>query len=336
MCKGVKDGFNLIKTLKTNNTELNIEIDMIMGNHDYEDTTDHIIENRNNEKILNSSCIITGAEISNTKGNLIDLSFFKARLIANKTLIIMMDTSIYVSAKEFDDYQNCVDYFLNEKFPNKNNEENLEKETPVEKQQNFLKTIVEKILTEKILVNKIIFIGHHPLGHFKLKKDETNFTTDIPNIFPVLMKIHQDLIDKNIKYYYLCADFHSYQHGLVTLENKLGIKMTIEQFISGTGGTKLDDEINDREKEKTVFFDITKKTDETNPVVSIKYKFFDNIKNWGYLIYDTDDEKERIKKNVEFIKVEKTTFGGKKSRKNRKNRKNRKSIKNGKRIKMSR
>ena len=39
-------------------------------------------------------------------------------------------------------------------------------------------------------------------------------------------------------FFYLCADLHLYQEGEVTFHDKI-----IKQYIVGTGGTKLDDEI---------------------------------------------------------------------------------------------
>jgi hypothetical protein len=46
------------------------------------------------------------------------------------------------------------------------------------------------------------------------------------------------------KYYYLCSDLHLYQKGIIEVEvtsEEPKSTMTIQQYIVGTGGTKLDD-----------------------------------------------------------------------------------------------
>ena len=44
-----------------------------------------------------------------------------------------------------------------------------------------------------------------------------------------------------VNYYYLCADLHLYQEGTIVLPTEAGPEMRINQYIVGTGGTKLDD-----------------------------------------------------------------------------------------------
>lgn len=46
---------------------------------------------------------------------------------------------------------------------------------------------------------------------------------------------------KNSNYYYLCADLHLFQYGTIVIDDEI----KIEQFIVGTGGAKLDDDIDE-------------------------------------------------------------------------------------------
>ena len=67
-------------------------------------------------------------------------------------------------------------------------------------------------------------------------------------------------------FFYLCADLHLYQEGEVTFQDKI-----IKQYIVGTGGTKLDDEIpkdyNDKKYE----------------MGEISYKHIKSIHDYGFL-----------------------------------------------------
>ena len=71
------------------------------------------------------------------------------------------------------------------------------------------------------------------------------------------------------KKYYLCADTHQYQYGIVELgENK------IEQYVVGTGGTKCDmDEIPIDETEVKV---------GTDPELNVSLQIKETIRSFGF------------------------------------------------------
>lgn len=89
------------------------------------------------------------------------------------------------------------------------------------------------------------------------------------------------------KYYYLCADYHSYQDGNVYIPIDDTTEMNIKQYIVGTGGTKLDEPLVNN----------TPMTYEYEQ--GQKYKFIKNIQDWGFLVCrDTRD-----KLSCEFISI---------------------------------
>lgn len=62
--------------------------------------------------------------------------------------------------------------------------------------------------------------------------------------FPEFIKLLTNTIfqGSTIKYYYLCADLHLYQTGIIDIPVEGPSPMHIEQYIVGTGGTELDED----------------------------------------------------------------------------------------------
>jgi hypothetical protein len=149
---------------------------------------------------------------------------------------------------------------------------------------------------------------------FKKKKN-----SDIANIeaiqeindflFDIVSKINNKT-EQNI--YYFSAHLHQYQSGTVTLtrENQeKQEKITIHQYISGTGGAHLDPEIKESDnKEKTE-----------------SYKMEKSIESHGFSLIDINSDG---KLNVDFIEIK---TGGKKTRKTKKTRRIRRKTKKSKR-----
>ena len=304
----LEQGFKLIKSLKKNNPLL--EIDMIMGNHDYEkNTKKFIIKDKLQTQNKDEECVITRAEMAITQDNDIDLQFYKARIIENNTLVLMLDTSIYLHDNESKDYEKCMNAFRN-----KGESETIQ--DIIKEQNQFIDESVNNGI--KNGVDKIVFIGHHPLIQYKSKgKDNkpTKLSTDISEIYPVLLAVNFP----NIKYYYLCADYHSYQHGTVILKSPDKKNMVIEQYISGTGGTVLDPDLGN----------IIPPSESNNKEI-VDYTLHENQHTWGYLVCETEPDKLKCT----FVPVPKSTEttpvanvgGGGKSRKYKKNkRKSKKS-----------
>jgi hypothetical protein len=257
----------------------------------------------------------------------IDLQFCKARIIGNNTLLVMIDTSIYTEYKEAKEYEKCMNVFL------KSNQI-LSLEQITKEQNAFITGVIKKGITGGI--QKVVLIGHHPLGQWKTKDDTPQFTTDIPKLFPVLLEAYTQPVEKTpvktpVQFYYLCADYHSFQQGSLSL-NQGKKNMVIKQYISGTGGTELDDDLDIEKIKQTNGVVTTSKknqkgeeeekytfTSKSNDI-AVEYTLEKNQHEWGYLVWDptaTDI--------CDFVPVPKQSVGGRKSRKIK--RRNRLSVK---------
>ena len=118
-------------------------------------------------------------------------------------------------------------------------------------QWGFIKEEIEKYKKTGQLRN-IIIIGHHPITGYKhsikVKKDGktqsklelmAGFTSFIDMLVNGIYRLTDGIYkstENTVKYYYLCADLHLYQEGTIQFNGG----MTINQYIVGTGGTKLD------------------------------------------------------------------------------------------------
>ena len=242
----------------------NIEINMILGNHDLETNgTEKSLFIEDTDHPENEDCYIVNTEkklVLNTNENVKNknLSFrlFKDKMLDDGTLLLLLDTSMYTTAAS--KYLKCHKHFLQRRLPSENYIRDY--------QDRFIRTKIQKY---KGQIKHLILIGHHPIIGIKIKKDKsvgtnkkdksasitesptkktksdkkktpnTPILNDIPYFSDTLDMIYA-LLSNEVTYTYLCADLHLYQKGTVTM-NKT--KMKINQYIVGTGGTELDDEI---------------------------------------------------------------------------------------------
>lgn len=215
----------------------NIEIDMIMGNHDLATNydNDHKTHYIGDATEPINSCFILEQEKIKTSGNNIKLVLHKSRLI-NRTLILMIDTTMYDDS-DVNEALSCYSTLLNTR-PNIPTVEEL-RATQLEF---VLRAIRENIGNFK----NVVIIGHHPIVGMKLKEGQTNkIFQPLPMFIDLLRQIYLTLSDSSMKYYYLCADTHLYQQGSVKIVVVPEQIMNIEQYIVGTGGTELDNNIMD-------------------------------------------------------------------------------------------
>lgn len=206
------------------------EIYMILGNHDLDTNNDEeqptlFVNDKSN---VESGCNIMTLQQDSIK-NISNIHFelFKAVLMRDDTLVLMVDTSMYED--EANEYLECYNIFLREDY------------SLAELRDYQEGLIMDAIDTYQNGLKNLILIGHHPIIGTKAKRGKViKPLNDIPFFNPVLAKIYGKIPDAN--FYYLCADLHLYQKGTVEIEMDDGV-MSIEQHIVGTGGTKLDDEI---------------------------------------------------------------------------------------------
>ena len=264
---------------------------MILGNHDLETNTEGNLYIRNPgtpetlETPENKDCEIIQLELDSLlqKEN-IEYFFFKVRMLNPETLILMIDTSIYEIDGEANIYLPCYNKFFQNNKLYKN--ENMKPFDDIKKLRNYQLHKIMKAIKTNTNIKYLIIVGHHPIYQLKKKKDTIppiKYISDIHiNFVPVLKNIFEILQD-DVKYYYLCSDLHLFQKGKIqiiikTLTTKALVQtqrksqtqrrksqtqrrksqtqrksqtpeeykiMELQQYIVGTGGTELDDKLVD-------------------------------------------------------------------------------------------
>lgn len=278
-----------------------VEIDMILGNHDLETdgTNEELFINDDvNETPEGGHCKITQLEKEASRQNLkINLNLFKFRKLTNNSLLLLIDTSMYSDDSEVQDFLPCYNEFLQEQSFN-----------TIEDLRNYQNEFIYNIIRENQNIKNLIIVGHHPITGFKFKKGKNKLMNDIPNFYNVLQKIHEITSNFETNYYYLCADYHSYQSGKVILKfNDDDSSMEIRQFISGTGGTELDDELDN--SDQRLNGGVINKVDN-----NMYYEMNENIQKVGFLKCKIDESDNFICEFQDTLSL----IGGKKIKKSMK------------------
>ena len=208
-----------------------IDIYMLLGNHDLETNKKSkptlFINNTDN---IESNCFILNAELdfSENHNPPINFIFNKSKLLDN-TLVLMLDTSMY--DKKADKYLQCYNKLLGTEFKSILDIHKLQ-----------LDFVQYSILENIDKFENLVLIGHHPITGTKEKNEEI-FLIEPFEKFLELLNIIFDILKYSVNYYYLCADLHLHQEGEVIISQKKEEEdeiMIIDQYIIGTGGTKLD------------------------------------------------------------------------------------------------
>jgi len=272
----------------------NIEINMILGNHDLETNgkkTTIFVDNINTPE--ENPCY-TLRTVMQHKNN-IDLFLFKAEMLTNDTLLLMIDTSMY--REKVAEYLPCYSIFLDTKIDSG--------EELIDYQNNLIQTAIKENQSIKPIKN-IIIVGHHPIIGIKFttlnnSDGEIEILDDIPYFLETLQMIKRTVTNNEAKYYYLCADVHLYQSGTIDINNG---EMVINQYIVGTGGTELNEKIPDE------FLRETYERVRDNA----KYTITESIHDFGFLECVIDETPK-----FTFISATNTVpAGGRKKRKTRK------------------
>ena len=181
----------------------------------------------------------------------------------NLTLIIMLDSNILNKFNKMN--IGCYKYLF----------DSFEKTNSTTMNELILHQInsIIKLIESKKHIQNFIFVGHHPIVASK-NISENKFIVvkneGLVNLF-TNEKIHSLINNKNI--FYLCADTHLYQHGLVTI-NSLNIK----QYIVGTGGAHLDYYSANEKEFKNIY-----------NIQGLNYKLLENYNNiHGFLVVDVE------------------------------------------------
>jgi hypothetical protein len=204
------DGFNNLKAA-TRTTP----VFMNFGNHD-------VVKNGKMGGALDQECTILNEEMRQATGN-INLKMQHCIMYGDHTLVLMLDTTIYSSKKEFDkDFTDCYQQISGY-------DENTQKRLQ-EEQYMFVQ---ESLAAFK--GSNIIIVGHYPIIYMKTKSSKMVKKLESSAEFTDLLMLLPT--DKSL--FYLCADYHLYEEGHIQISDGAGKTIEIHQFITGTGGTEL-------------------------------------------------------------------------------------------------
>jgi hypothetical protein len=206
-------GFSCLPKIKTKY--------LLFGNHDIEDVVIDSDGRAIKCKLLDEQIKI--AEANNTIKIFNDVLF----KVIGSTLIIMFDSNLY--DREVIDTP-ISDTCYAQLFNNLVNKSGLTLGNLIQYQNED----IERILDAVSGATNVIFIAHHPIYSIKNKKGGKNVFA--LNLFVDFLKtIDEKLLGKKV--YYLCADTHLYQEGVVNISPKLNIR----QYVVGTGGADQDE-----------------------------------------------------------------------------------------------
>ena len=310
----LKEGFDELPT--------NIPIYLLLGNHDLDNGITGIASQDISETSMSTNsnsyeCITIQKEyeLINATDNIKKPNKLTMYNVENKTLFIMIDTTIYdiyneiyannsekteESIKKEQKYIKCYS-FLEKGLDNIENIMNLQKMEVLKILDNF----------NKEEINNVVISGHHPLVETRVdKKDKSKYkTSHLINSYDLLHEIYNKF-DNSVKYYYLCADYHCYQYGdiIINLKNS-NETMNIKQYIVGTGGAELD---------KTITIDHNYIDTYNSDIYNIDYKVNRTSPNHGFLVCSSDKDANL---SFEFNKVSNALTvlsGGKNKSKKRK------------------
>jgi hypothetical protein len=276
--------------------KMDLPIYMMIGNHDLEKTP----KEENPEQ---DECKILELEMANKPGN-VEYNFFKYEMLKHGTMVLMIDTSIYEDGSE--QYLLCYNKFFESS--------GLQFDT-IDEIKRYQLEQIRDTLSGKTIKN-IIIIGHAPILYLKFKKNKgVILRSDIRESFkPVLTDIY-GMLGPDVNYSYLCSDLHLFQKGRVEIQIDAAKKMTIQQYIVGTGGTELDSALPADYAERV-------KTED-----DITYTLEDEKAQCGFLECVVKEQ------GIEFTPIFVELKGGNKKTKNKRSKRSKRTKKRSKRNK---
>jgi len=266
----LRQGFDLLPMKQTDKF-------MILGNHDLETDLQYVDDDKK-ERGTERECKILELEqeIANKSPDIF-LNLFKFYFDSKtRTLLVFFDTTMYVGEK-FKKFQKCYERIIPGNIIGKNTSKSKGKSNMVYQEAliEYQNQAIMDYISRRGKITNLVLIGHHPLIYLKSKDDQESFKQDIPRVSGLLGHIHDLCPDS--KFFYLCADLHLYQEGDVEFSH--GDKtMKIKQYIVGTGGTDLDDDITGIHGPKTIG--------------TFKYTHTQTIHSHGFLLCDFTGDKE--------------------------------------------
>ena len=288
---------------------------VLIGNHDLENIENPL-------KYPDCSILEIQQNFASDASNNVELDIDRKGPIMHdvldeSTIVIMLDTTMYeTSEKSINKGMKCYQRMF------EINELDVPENVAVEKikvmrenQKQRLGQYISSLNAETI--KNIIVVGHHPLFDLKTKKDdESGKIKTKEEVMPLLNELYYESIyaplqavNSEINYFYLCADLHQYQTGVVTITEESMPSLVIQQYIVGTGGTELEKKPYDHSKDGGVSF--------TSEKYKINYDIIPNENEYthGFLVCNLDTNKNF---SAEFIPADSDESVGGTSYKNKK------------------
>ena len=227
---------------------------VILGNHEIEKNVEF------DGSVVNCGSLMKQVELSQTDPT-IKLFNDMMCIYRDNTLILFIDTTIYTmkDQKISDTCYKTLDINGNttyKVFKKSTIDENESINKLADYMNNrILDAIVNISLEKGSDFKNLILIGHEPIYGMKTKIDKLgNKNNKVSSIMKFISFFNTNIIpilnEDNIKTYYLCADTHIYQKGIIIFDNMTYI---VEQHVVGTGGAHQDmpSEILQEGKDKT-------------------------------------------------------------------------------------
>lgn len=174
-------------------------------------------------------------------------------------------------------------------------------------------------------IKNIAICGHDPIVSIKEKENKKKGTM----LNDIGIKLFNQIYDlfPNANKFYLCADIHHFQEGIIQLGNQ-----KVKQFVVGTGGTACDD-LCVKNLPFTYNFSNTEDDEEfilenTSPDLIREFTIINCIYKQGYLICQENSEQELIPifqdahdcfSKPNFTNIESEKKGGTRKKRHRKN-----------------
>jgi hypothetical protein len=288
----LRNGFSLLKNLLITNENEDSKLYLLLGNHDIEE-----MEKTGCDTLINER--INSMDVSLRRRFIFPEHLAMFQEINDNTLVIMIDTNIY-SEDDLDCYSSLG-------YGSENIKLELQKKQSTE--------IANKLEPTNNKYKNIIICGHHPLIGFKNhtvsnKKGKLGIKGGVDVCESPLYSLLLDVIKPNSShddpnFFYLCADIHNYQEGIVSIIRNED-EMVLEQHIVGIGGAHSDDDYNgkyiDKDEKKQILKenysqkDIQDRLDEVEvdynrPAIidvedniELEYVLISHFSDYGYLV----------------------------------------------------
>jgi hypothetical protein len=265
----IREIFEYLKILRTKNCHIHV----LMGNHEYKDDTLTLRGYYDKKSQGGGLKLIQTGDPSKFKTFALEYGFIKTLGLDSDigmcpieglphTLLLKLDTNMFAIDKH-----------------------NKKVTLPYEYNGNF--TARSLIGNQDFSdIQRVFICGHIPIVSKIYKKEKHKLDQSLPiELYDLMFELVKNIKSKNegIKIYYMCADTHYFQK--VKIEMKRDDESyELEQFVAGTGGTKLDPWTEDKNEETDY--------DRVKGQTEFHYKIIETQREHGYVIVmDTEEPK---------------------------------------------